>query len=493
MRFQILVAVLLTAAAPAPALCEPRAPRNIILMIADGAGADVLAAARSGGALAVDRGFRATQQSVYPLRPGDVPVAGPAGLAQDPDAAYVPARAWDTTPVAGEVDGYPRAFAGYDWHRRTAPDSANTATAMATGVKTYNNAINVDGNGTPLLSAAEAFARAGRRVGVVTTVQLSDATPAALGGAHGASRARRPELAAEMFGAGVLSVIGGAGNPDWDDNAVPLAPPRYDWIGQPLWDALKAGAPIGAAAARWTLVEDRARIAQIAAGIERPPERLAMVGRARSGFQTYRGPDVLPRGDGEAVLPPRVTAQPTLSELTLAALRLLARERRGLFLVAEGGAVDRAEHANNLARMIEAYGDFDAAVRAVTAFVGTPACGCSWADTLVVVTADHDHLLMGPDAATSPFQRVRPGKRGARPAHRWLSASHSNRLVPLFARGAGAGALLALATRTDAHRNAAGRRLGAGRYLDQTDLGRLLLGWAGATPGPRVDLGAISP
>ena len=109
-----------------------------------------------------------------------------------PLTVYDPAQNYDATPVAGvNAAGYERAFAGYDWNRATYPDSANTASAIATGAKSYNNAIDVDGNGHALANLAELAHSLGKSTGVVSTVQFSDATPAATGGANNISRANR--------------------------------------------------------------------------------------------------------------------------------------------------------------------------------------------------------------------------------------------------------------------------------------------------------------
>lgn len=459
------------------------APRNIIVMIADGAGYNALQATRlyTGKPLAVDAPrFRATSASTSPLRLGNDPVPGAAGLAQDPDTLYDPAKNWSAVPVAGDAKGYPRGFQGYEWNRRTAPDSANTMSAMANGTKSYNNAVNVDGNGAALRTVAEAYHARGGEAGVVTTVELDDATPAAAGGAHNVSRKAHGAIADEMFG---------AGNPDYDDDARPRAIPDYDWIDASLWSDLKAGGNAsGHNAAHWTLLQDRAAIQAVADGRVAPPAHLAMVAHAFEGANAYRAPGLKP-ATTEPFAEPMVAAQPTLTELTRAALRRL--DRRGgkdFFLMAEGGAVDRAEHRNNLGCVIETYVEFDNAVHDVVAWIGKGASGASWRNTLLIVTADHDHLLFGPDAATTAYQPVQPNPAGAGhlPLHRWMWDAHSNQLVPLYSAGAGSADVLALAIANDTAVNAAGGPVGRGRYLDQAALGRLLLSFADAGRGDKA-------
>src|SRR5262245_26575683 len=116
--------------------------KNIILMIADGTGANTIAATgmytgKLGKQVFDGPAWMKTYASTYPLRTGETPISGPAGVAQDPDTVYNPAKNWDTTPVATSTGRYPDRFAGYRWNKRTAPDSANTMVGILTGHKTY--------------------------------------------------------------------------------------------------------------------------------------------------------------------------------------------------------------------------------------------------------------------------------------------------------------------------------------------------------------------
>ncbi len=483
-RLALLLAALLLAACatrPAAPLAEAP-PRNIVVMISDGAGYATLRATRlwTGRPLAVeDSGFAHAPMAVTQLSTRNRPLPAPEGLAQDPELLFTPARACDSTPVPGETPAlygmgvrYPRGFRGYEWSRRTAPDSANTMSALMTGVRSYNNAINVDGSGAPLPTLAAAAAASGRAVGVVTTASLSDATPAAGAGAHAPSRAMRPELAAQMFGNGRAVVIAGAGNPDWTNDATPAPKPSHAWIGADTWAALKAGAPVPPAGVTWTLVEDAARVKAMAAGAEPVPDRLAIVARAAEGTQQYRG-RLAPSTDPPFATP-LIEGQPALADMTLAALRRLERDDGGFFLVVEESNTDRAAHANNLGRVIEARLAFEEAVAAVVTHLGP-----RLSETLILVTADHDHLLMGPDGATVAFQPLVDAGAGRLPGHRWLGNGHSSLAVPLFVRGPGAAAVLAATDGGPAADGRAPLREAAcpvtGPVLDQAAVGRALL------------------
>jgi alkaline phosphatase len=468
-----------------PAIAEEQKVKNIIVMIADGAGFNTLDATRfwTGAPLVLDgNGFLTTAMSVYPLRNSTTPIPGPAGLAQDPNAVYSSASNYNTTPVAGSNGIYPKGFQGYDWNRATFPDSGNTATSVVTGTKTYNNAINVNGNGDDLITLAEVSVAYGREAGVVSTVAFGDATPSAGGGAHNITRNDRQTIANEMFGSGVLSVIGGAGSPDFDDNGVAPLAPNYSWVSPALWADLKDGTNTsGFNGQGWTLYQNASDIQAIANSTLAAPNKLAMIGKAFNGLDQYRGG--LTASTDDPFTTPLRTDVPTLTDLSIAALNRLNEGEKGLYLLAEEGEVDRAMHANNLGRMIEAYIEFNAAVQAVIDWVDSGDSKATWGNTLLIVTADHDHLLFGPDAATDPYQDLVDNGAGVLPGHRWFSGSHSNQLIPLFAKGSGAEHVIALADDVDSYTDGQGRQFGRGLFTDQAELGRYLLG-AATVPEP---------
>jgi alkaline phosphatase len=482
--------------------------KNIIVMIADGAGFNTIEATRlylegldagdprgGVGSIVTDGpGFVASAQSTYPLDVRTTPIEGAAGLEQNPLTVYDPAQNYDATPVAGvNAAGYERAFAGYDWNRATYPDSANTASAIATGAKSYNNAIDVDGSGHDLANLAEMAHLLGKSTGVVSTVQFSDATPAATGGANNISRANRAEIANEMFSDGTLDVIGGTGNPDYTDDGTLRSSPVYDWVDKALWTALKDGSFRADDGGSWELLQSRADIQAAATGT--PTEgRLAMVAQAFTGTNFYRA-----GGEPATEQPfsvPRLETSPTLTEMTHAALNRLDADDDGFYLSIEGGAVDRAMHANNFGRMIEEQIEFNDTIKFVLDYINSPDSKATLADTLIIVTADHDHLLFGPEGATIPFQPVQPDRNGdGVPEYQWFSNNHSNQVVPLYAIGAEANAVGALADKVDAVIGAGGERLAGSQRLftDQADLGDFLLEEldAGATP-VKVDWDALA-
>ena len=119
-------------------------------------------------------------------------------------------------------------------------------------------------------------------------------------------------------------------------------------------------------------------------------------------------------------------------------------------------------HQNQLGRMVEEMQDFKRAIAAVVDWVGKHG---GWEETLLIVTADHDHMLWGPNAHMVPFDPLVDNGSGRLPSYRWLSDSHSNALVPLFARGVGAEKFTSLARSEDPF---------YGAYADQTDVFRVI-------------------
>lgn len=418
------------------------APRNIIIFVADGAGESTHRALEywAGspplyhsveGADAWDRHTVTT----YALRADVRTRRGQDPLAQDPALVFDPALAYDATPVEGELAGYPLHIAGYRWLRATAPDSANTATALFTGVSTYKGGINVDGAGQPVRSLGQAAAAQGMAVGVVSSVPASHATPACAGGASVPARSMYHEISRQLLTNGVCTVIAGAGHPFRDDDARPRTEPDFKFIGQTEWDQLAAGAIAAPDQPAWTLVDDPEQIRSLAQGDV--PERLYIMAPAAQTLQQRREPYAL----GDETAPgqhPPTDGMPTLLDLSLAALNAVDDDPDGFVLVIEGGAVDWAMHDNQTGRMIEEMAEFHETVKTFSGFLDTGERGFDWSDTLVLVTSDHDHLLLGPDSDTVPFQPIQSRGQGQLPAHRWHADNHSNLPIPLYVRGRGA-------------------------------------------------------
>lgn len=92
-------------------------------------------------------------------------------FADDPTTEVIERTVFDDYYV-GTASTYPAKISGY------ITDSAAAATALATGVKTYNDAISVDVNKQPVETVLERAKKLGKKTGVVVTSQINHATPA---------------------------------------------------------------------------------------------------------------------------------------------------------------------------------------------------------------------------------------------------------------------------------------------------------------------------
>ena len=104
-------------------------------------------------------------------------------------------------------------------------DSAAGATAFASGVRTFNGAIGVDAQERPVPTLLERARSAGKSTGLVTTAQVTDASPAAFG-AHVSDRAEQSEIARQFLARSKPNVILGGGEDRWLPPEQPRRLPR---------------------------------------------------------------------------------------------------------------------------------------------------------------------------------------------------------------------------------------------------------------------------
>src|SRR5215213_1941655 len=109
-------------------------------------------------------------------------------------------------------------------------DSAAAATAIATGVKTLNGSVSIDFNGQERTTILELAKASGRSVGLVSTCQITDATPAAFA-AHVPHRADQSEVARQYIERTGVDVILGGGAAHWYPYGAPL--PACFSVGRP--------------------------------------------------------------------------------------------------------------------------------------------------------------------------------------------------------------------------------------------------------------------
>ena len=227
------------------------------------------------------------------------------------------------------------------------------------------------------------------------------------------------------------------------------------------WNDLVAGTAGGDAdgdgiADPWTLIEERAEFQALMSGPT--PERVLGTAQVYQTLQYSRAGDSY----ADPYVVPLTETVPTLEEMTKAALNILDDDPDGLFLMIEGGAVDWASHGNRSGRMIEEQIDFDNAVQAVLDWVKA---NSNWGETLLVVTGDHETgYLTGPGSGPLWMPIVNNGA-GVLPGMEWHSGSHTNSLIPLYAKGDAARMFKRYADEYDPVH---------GKYMDNTELAHVL-------------------
>jgi alkaline phosphatase len=305
-------------------------------------------------------------------------------------------------------------------------DSAAAATAWATGQKTYNGAISVGLDRRPLPILGTAARAAGKVTGLVTTAQVTDASPAAFF-SHTPDRGQQDAIARQYLEESRPDVILGGGEDWWHPAGVPGAFPD-----NPPDDPTEASK-----GTQGDLV-DRAR--QLGYTYAATPEQL----------QTAAGPRLLglfaneemfqqkPEGQGDVYSP--VVDLPTM---TGKALDVLGAGDRGFFLLVEEEAVDEFAHNNNGPRVLQAMGQLDAAVAVARRYVA------DHPDTLLVVTGDHECgglTVENPGVADDESGDAESVEDGPFPvkgsaqtfALDWTTTEHTDVPVPVTAEGPGA-------------------------------------------------------
>jgi alkaline phosphatase len=443
MKKSALLALLIVAISLTPVFAAPdggpKQPvaKNIIVMISDGWGFNHLEAASY-----YEYGKDARQ--IYNRFPFQFAVSTYSYY-----CSYDPAQAWSD----------------FNYVKACYTDSAAAATALATGVKTYDAGIGVDVNGVPVKNTLELAEEKGKATGVVTSVEWSHATPAGFV-AHNLDRNNYEAIAKEMVDVSAADVIMGAGHPWYDKDGVPKGTPNtYRYVGgQTTWDALVAGTAGGDAdgdgiADPWTLVQTRAEFQSLMNGPT--PKRVLGTAQVYETLQQGRSGDAF----ADPYVVPRIGTVPTLAEMASAALNILDDDPDGLYLMVEGGAADWASHANQSGRMIEEAIEFEQAVQAVVGWVQK---NSNWGETLLIVTADHETgYLWGPGSNPAWMPIVNNGA-GNLPGMQWNAINHTNSLVALSAKGDAARMFSRYADLIDPVR---------GRYLDNTEVAKLVF-WA---------------
>jgi alkaline phosphatase len=279
-------------------------------------------------------------------------------------------------------------------------DSAPTAAAIMTGVKTDEGVLSVDQNvvrgdyksvrGNEAKTLLEMAEENGLSTGVVTTARLTHATPASAY-AHTPSRdwesdadifrqskeaheAGFPDIARQLiefpYGNGLEVALGG-GRLDFLPKEMkdPEYPDDERAVGRRL-DKRNLTAEWTSKNKNAAYIWNKKQFDEIDA--KKTDHLLGLFQTSHMNFEVDRQKD--PAGE------------PSLSEMTAKAIDILSKNKKGYFLMVEAGKIDHGHHNGNAYRALTETIELSNAVRTAKNKVKTD-------DTLIIVTADHSHVM----------------------------------------------------------------------------------------------------
>ncbi|MCC5607697.1 alkaline phosphatase [Nostoc sp. CHAB 5834] len=431
-----------------------------------------------------------------------------------------------------------------DYIKYSYPDSANTATTLYTGVKSFNNAMGVDIYEKKLKTILEIAKEKGKSTGLVTSVPISHATPGAAASfvnrrskydsVYDPSKTNQDSILQQTLLNFKPNILLGGGHPKDFQNTASTSTAEgvfnYTYITEDTYQHLKNNPTSnrygytflerGPNAAK-TLLKTAAKIdpnkggrlfglygargqngnipvssskgdysltgldnfslysSVVKAGTAATcPSGQIIIGTAGDCVPVIDAagnpiapnapaPDtVRPLAPGEtdaSFIAKEINENPTLADLTKAALTVLGKDKDGFWLMVEGGDIDWAAHDNNMDNLIGTMNDFDKAVQQVISWVDNHG---GWSKNLLLVTADHDHYLtLNNDFASKLTPNPNPNQAkglkynakditfvkhnptdaghfwGSDPNYKYLWGSHSRRVVPVYYQGAYASTL----------------------------------------------------
>lgn len=235
-------------------------------------------------------------------------------------------------------------------------DSAAASSSWGGGMRVNNGSLNVGPNGEEYLPILQKFKNAGKKVGCVTTVPITHATPAGFS-VYTKSRGSM-EVIAEIYSTLGFDVMMGGGNKYFD------ALQRKDK--KDMYSIFRKKG--------YTVVRDKQEM-------QKAPKNRPILGtfdeEALSYARDHQSDDVL-----KAKIP-------TLAEMTQKAIDQMKDHPKGFVMQVEGGKVDWAAHGNDVAALLYDQLAFDEAVKVAIDFAKQDG------NTLVVLTSDHGNANPG--------------------------------------------------------------------------------------------------
>jgi alkaline phosphatase len=306
----------------------------------------------------------------------------------------------------------------------TVTDSAAAASAWASGEKYNNGEISCHDNdfdgvcdSTPVPTILDIAKSMGKATGLVATSDITHATPAAFG-ANVHNRKCEAEIALQFLYRDIDVLLGGgiAAN----RGTCLLTPSSGDWFSDLLDLYSLAG---------YNIVETESEMnTVIGDGAQK------LLGLFKDGGKT---PEMF-RVDG-SIYP---DDEPTLPEMTAAALDILEEDKDGLFLMVEGSQIDWADHAHDVNYQIAESLAFDATVKVVLDWVNGDADRKN--HTLIIIVADHD---CGGFAINGPYGTLSEAGEVVEPG--WTSGDHTAVDTIIYSQGPGSERLNKAVDNTD--------------------------------------------
>lgn len=233
-------------------------------------------------------------------------------------------------------------------------DSAAAATALACGVKTKNGMLGCDADGNIVDSCAYFAKAAGKKVGIITTVTTTHATPAGFY-ARGHARGENYRIAIDLVDSGFDFFAGGGLDGKFDDTKSKLYP-KYGNIYE---YARKTG---------YKVVTSKDDFLAL-----KPSD-----GKVLTRFTDYAYPYDIDITNADR------DQYPTLPQLLEKCIGMIDNPD-GFFVMVEGGLIDWAAHGNDAASAIRDIIALDDAIKVALDFMKRRP-----GETLVVATGDHE-------------------------------------------------------------------------------------------------------
>ncbi len=332
------------------------APKNVIFFLGDGMGMTTMTAAR-----------------IY-----SVGEDGALTMDNLPETAFVKTFSNDgqVTDSAPSMAAY---MTGVKMNNEVISMSTNTTAIKPTADVNGNLLVNNCGlaNGTPVTTLGEIAKSKGMSAGVVTTTRVTHATPATVY-SHICHRDLENDIAAALvsggagyntnLGAGLDVVLGGGSDffkPYVAATLTTATSGKRTDSRDLTSEFIKNG---------YTFVSDSTGLNNI-----NPTTTTRLVGLFTKSHMSYE-------------LDRNTAQEPSLSEMTAKAMDILGKNSKGYFLMVEGGRIDHALHETTGQKALRDTIAFDDAIK--TAITKARLSDPTLANTLIVVTADHDHTLV---------------------------------------------------------------------------------------------------